>query len=88
MIRNENTLLGKFERRDPTVPVSYSDVVDLILRKGAGAVELESYDETSWSKILRHEDWPDEVRTWDRNRRKYSPRRVPNEPLLRRMPAS
>jgi hypothetical protein len=56
VVRNEDTLLGKFERRDPTVPASNSDVVDLILGEGAGAVELESYGETSWPKALRHEN--------------------------------
>ena len=54
MIRNKDRLLWKLESQDPTVATSYSDVVNLILRKSARAVVFEGYDETSGRKILRH----------------------------------
>jgi hypothetical protein len=80
--------LRKLERQDPTIATSYSDVVELILGKGARAVQFEGYGETSRSKTLRHQDWTsEEVRKCGRNEKKNVPRRVPNAPLLRRMPA-
>ena len=65
MVRNEDRLLRKSERQDPTVATSYSDVVNLILGKSARAVQFEGYGETSRGKTLRHQDWTsEEVRTW------------------------